>query len=112
MTQGSMATAGEGFQVSVSSLTLGTLYEAILTFSSQDRFEAFWPAVCQNARWLIPSRRMCIILGVSGERCEVAAMFEQGKPRPVESEERIVDGSQFGAQCSIRWAPSTPCMWA
>ena len=54
------------FQVSVSSLTLGTLYEAVLAFSSQDRFETFWPSVCHNARWLIPSRRMAILLSGGG----------------------------------------------
>jgi signal transduction histidine kinase len=66
------------FQVSVSSLTLGTLYEAVLAFSSQDRFETFWPSVCQNVRWLIPSRRLGILLcGVEGN-FEIAGMFDHG----------------------------------
>ena len=44
----------------ISVLTLGTLYEAILSFSSEERLDSFWPSVCQNARWLIPFQRMCI----------------------------------------------------
>jgi transcriptional regulator with GAF, ATPase, and Fis domain len=70
---------GDGFQVSVSSLTLGTLYEAIIAFSSQDRFETFWPAVCQNSRWLMPSRRMCIVLHSEEGEFEIVGQFEQGK---------------------------------
>ncbi|MEE9180824.1 MAG: ATP-binding protein [Vicinamibacteria bacterium] len=69
----------ETFQVAVSSLTLGTLYEAVLAFSSQDRFETFWPSVCQNARWLIPSRRMGIVLSHEEGGFEVVGLFEQGK---------------------------------
>ena len=68
-----------GLQVSVSSLTLGTLHEAILAFSSQDSLETFWPSVCLNARWLIPSRRVAILLRTEGGSLEVAGMFEQGK---------------------------------
>lgn len=69
------------FQVSVSTLTLGTLYEAILSFSAQESLERFWPAVCQNARWLIPSRRMCALLAADGPY-EVTARFERGQLVP------------------------------
>ena len=67
------------FQVSVSSLTLGSLYEAILSFSGHDRFETFWPSVCQNARWLIPSRRMGVFLCTGDGGFEIAGMFGAGK---------------------------------
>jgi signal transduction histidine kinase len=74
------------FQVSISSLTLGTLYEAVLAFSSQDRFETFWPSVCQNVRWLIPSRRLGILLCGLEESFEIAGMFEHGSFRkPLDS---------------------------
>ena len=69
----------EGFQVAVSTLTLGTLYEAVLAFSSQDRLETFWPSVCQNARWLIPSRRMSVLLSDKDGGFEVVGLFQQGK---------------------------------
>lgn len=76
-----------GFQVSISSLTLGTLYEAVLAFSSQDRFETLWPSVCQNVRWIIPSRRMAILLSTVEESFEIVGQFEQGKFRkPVDSQ--------------------------
>jgi signal transduction histidine kinase len=75
------------FQASISSLTLGTLYEAVLAFSSQDSFETFWPSVCQNARWLIPSRRMGILLCGVEESFEIAGMFEHGSFRkPLDSQ--------------------------
>ncbi len=67
------------FQVSVSSLTLGTLYEGVLAFSSQDKFETFWPSVCHNARWLIPARRMAILLSGEDGGFEVVGGFQQGK---------------------------------
>lgn len=67
------------FQVAVSTLTLGTLYEAILTFSGQDNERTFWPEVCNNARWLIPSRRMSILLAKEENRYEVVCRFERGK---------------------------------
>ncbi|MEW5977830.1 MAG: ATP-binding protein [Acidobacteriota bacterium] len=72
-------TSSAGLQVSVSTLTLGTLYEAVLAFSVQDRFETFWPSVCQNARWLIPSQRMGILLNSAGGGYQVVGMFGQGK---------------------------------
>lgn len=80
-----------GFQVSISTLTLGTLYEAVLAFSSQDRFATMWPSVCQNARWLIPSRRMAILLCGEDESFEIAGTFERGKFD-------IPDDSQFTPQ--------------
>jgi len=74
------------FQVSISSLTLGTLYEAVLAFSSQDSFETLWLSVCQNVRWLIPSRRMAILLCGVEESFEIAGMFEHGSfHKPVDS---------------------------
>ncbi|NIV94886.1 hypothetical protein GWN42_19365 [candidate division KSB1 bacterium] len=67
------------FQVSISTLTLGTLYEAVLAFSSQDSFETLWPSVCQNARWLIPSRRMGIVLCTGEDSFEILGKFAQGQ---------------------------------
>ncbi len=69
----------DGFEVSVSSLTLGTLYEAILAFSACEQFNTFWPTVCKNARWIMPFRRICILIhGKSGE-FELIGRFEKGK---------------------------------
>jgi len=63
----------------ISVLTLGTLYEAILSFSSEERFDSFWPSVCQNARWLIPFRRMCILIRTGEDSFEIAGQFEKGR---------------------------------
>ncbi len=77
-----------GFQVSVSTLTLGTLYESILAFSSQETLETFWPAVCGNARWLIPSRRLLVLLCANDHEAEIVGKFEQGKFAWPENDER------------------------
>ena len=75
------------FQVSISSLTLGTLYEAVLAFSSQDSFQTLWASVCQNARWLIPSRRMGILLRSGESSFEIVGLFEYGKfQKPVDTQ--------------------------
>ncbi|NKB71570.1 MAG: hypothetical protein GKR89_31235 [Candidatus Latescibacteria bacterium] len=81
MNQGALFGAAKpgSFQVSVSSLTLGTLFEAILSFSRQDSLETFWPVVCQQARWLIPSQRMGILLGGEKGQFEVVGQSERGK---------------------------------
>ena len=71
--------SSDGFQVSVSSLTLGTLYEAILAFSSQHSFDKFWPAVCQNSRWLIPSQRLAVLLHAEDGGFAMAGLFEKGR---------------------------------
>ena len=101
------------FQVSISSLTLGTLYEAVLTFSGQDSFETLWPSVCQNVRWLIPSRRMGILLCGLEESFEIAGMFEHGNFRkPLDSHFTPEDGelkralTQKNAQWI--WSPRDP----
>ena len=66
------------FQASVSSLTLGSLYEAVWAFSSQESFHTFWPSVCSNARWLIPSRRLGIVVCGTEKVHEVVGMYERG----------------------------------
>ena len=65
-----------GLQISV--LALGTLYEAILSFSSEDRLELFWPSVCRNARWFVPFRRMCVLLRSGEATFEIVGQFEKG----------------------------------
>lgn len=98
------ASKSDGFQVSVSSLTLGTLYEAIIAFSSQERFETFWPAVCQNSRWLMPSRRLCIVLHAEDEGFEILGQFEQGKFEVPENSRRKLCEKNLGQLLSRRSA--------
>lgn len=69
----------EGFQVAISSLTLGTLHEAILAFSMQESMEDFWQAICQNVRWLIPSQRMCVLLARGENDFEIVGQFAKGR---------------------------------
>ena len=102
---GRLATS-RGFQVSISSLTLGILYEAVLAFSSQDRLETLWPSVCQNARWLIPSRRMGILLRSGAASVEIVGLFEQGKFQKLVDAPFIPHGDQLMralAQKNAQW---------
>jgi signal transduction histidine kinase len=95
----------EGFQVAVSSLTLGTLYEAVLAFSGQDRFETFWPSVCRNTRWLIPSRRMSVLMSDKAGGFDVVGLFEHGQSQsPPESRYAPGPGmSEALATSSAQW---------
>ncbi len=90
----------EGFRISLSSLTLGTLYESILTFSGHDRLESFWPALCQNARWIIPSRRMCILLCEANNSFGVAGSFEKGTFSTPENWHLDVRRNKFWRACA------------
>ena len=104
---GRLATS-RGFQVSISSLTLGTLYEAVLAFSSQDSFETLWPSVCQNARWLIPSRRVGILLRNGEASFEIVGVSEQGKFQRLVEAPFIPQRDQLVralAQKSAQWIP-------
>jgi signal transduction histidine kinase len=88
---------------------LGTLYEAVLAFSGQDSFETLWPSVCQNVRWLIPSRRMGILLCGLEESFEIAGMFEHGNFRkPLDSHFTPEDGELKRAltQKNAQWIGS------
>jgi len=64
VTKGAMFGPRKESKSQISVLTLGTLYEAILSFSSEERFDSFWPSVCQNARWLIPFREPLTLSGL------------------------------------------------
>jgi len=90
----------EGFRISLSSLTLGTLYEAILSFSGHDRLEPFWPALCQKARWIIPSRRTCILLGEDNNHLEFVGGFEKGTFLRPENWCLDARGNRLGRACT------------
>lgn len=86
----------DGFEVSVSSLTLGTLYEAILAFSGQDRLEKFWPTVCRNARWIMPFRRMGILMHTKDDACDIVIQFAQGKMVPLSQSQYVPCSDKLG----------------
>lgn len=67
---------------SASWLILGMLNEAILSFSRQDSLPLFWDKVCENTRWIVPARRMCVLLNTAHETCEVAGRLEAGRVLP------------------------------
>ncbi len=103
---GLLGAGKEGFQVAVSSLTLGTLHEAILAFSMQERMDTFWQAVCQNARWLIPAQRMCILLGCGEERFRVEGRFAKGRFQKEQGDEYAPTNEELRAalcKISVQW---------
>ncbi|MCB9543448.1 MAG: response regulator [Myxococcales bacterium] len=66
----------------VSSIALGALHEAILEFSLEEQFATFWPRVCANARWVVPARRIAVLLTEAGGlRC--VGRFVNGRFEPV-----------------------------
>ncbi len=67
---------------SASWLTLGVLNEAILSFSHQASLPSFWAKVCENTRWIVPARRMCVLLNTTNETYEVVGRLEAGRVLP------------------------------
>ncbi len=66
-------------ELSTSWLVLGILNEAILSLSRQERLDLFWTKVCESARWIMPSTRMCVLLKTGDDRCRVVGQFEGGR---------------------------------
>ncbi len=66
-----------------SSLALGILNEAVEQISRHTDRASFWRAVCQNSRWIIPARRMCVRVVRPENQHQVVARFEQGEFLPV-----------------------------
>ncbi|HEX2574388.1 MAG TPA: ATP-binding protein [Polyangia bacterium] len=52
----------EADQGRLTTILLGILHEAILAFSRHDHLNDFWRAVCDNARWILPTPCMCVLL--------------------------------------------------
>ncbi len=71
---------GQQFNVSVSSLTLGSLYDIILRFSKYSNLDDYWKKVCQDIRWILPFKRMCCILWEQEGDYRIATAIQQGKP--------------------------------
>ena len=70
-------------------LSVGVLHEAVLTLASQRDVDSLWNSVAQNARWVVPASRVCVLLRTSAQHCRVAARFEKGRllpPLPTEFE--------------------------
>ncbi len=59
-------------------ISLGVLNEAILRFSTEDNLESFWVSACLNSRWVIPSKRMAILIK-SNENYKVIKRMEDGE---------------------------------
>ncbi|WP_428265381.1 sensor histidine kinase [Haliangium sp.] len=59
-------------------LSLGILHEAILSFAGETEVERFWDSVCKNARWIVPSRRMCVAVRAD-DGVSVPARYQGGR---------------------------------
>lgn len=67
--------AGDGSDVW---LILSTLHEAVASFSQRQCLDDFWTCVCQNARWVVPAQRMCVVLLDASTQYYVAAQMLRG----------------------------------
>ncbi|MCG8421502.1 MAG: sensor histidine kinase [Proteobacteria bacterium] len=59
-------------------LSVGSLHEAVLAFSSETSLAGFWSAVALNTRWVLPAARVCILCRTSDNTCEVVGRFQRG----------------------------------
>ena len=66
---------------SVSGITLGALYEAILKLGESDSIDIFWQTFVTNVRWLVPARRLIVVRNTS-EGCKIVSRFERGRYKP------------------------------
>lgn len=60
------------------SIVLGILNEAVENISRHRERASFWRAVCENSRWILPFRRMCILIEKDREH-EIVARYAQGQ---------------------------------
>ena len=63
-------------------LSVGSLHEAVLSFSSQPDLAAFWAGVSTGVRWIVPAKRVCILQPLISDRCRVVARMERGTSLP------------------------------
>ena len=63
-------------------ITLGILNEAVLELSRFERLEDFWPCVCKNCRWIVPSKRMCVLLQTDDDTYSMACRMENRELLP------------------------------
>ncbi|MCR9141055.1 MAG: ATP-binding protein [bacterium] len=59
------------------SAVLGVLNEAVENISRHQERASFWRSVCENSRWILPFRRMCVLMDGDTAR-EFVARFEEG----------------------------------
>ncbi|WP_437942004.1 STAS domain-containing protein [Sorangium sp. So ce341] len=59
-------------------IILGVLNEILLKLASQPDLRSLWEEVCSSARWIVPSQRLCVVLGNDGGGARIAARYERG----------------------------------
>jgi rsbT co-antagonist protein RsbR len=59
-------------------LLLASLNEAIDRLVSHAEPESFWEQVCKSSRWLVPARRLCVVLREEGGSLREVARMAQG----------------------------------
>ena len=86
---------------------LGILNEAIVELSKFEQLEDFWPCVCKNTRWIVPSRRMCVLLKTQDNSYIVAGCMENGEIQPGTEEKFSIAGTileKFFSKIAPQWA--------
>ncbi|WP_437563628.1 STAS domain-containing protein [Sorangium sp. So ce542] len=59
-------------------IILGVLNEILLKLASQPDLRSLWEEVCSSARWIVPSQRLCVVLGNDGGGARIAARYARG----------------------------------
>ncbi|WP_437931865.1 STAS domain-containing protein [Sorangium sp. So ce291] len=59
-------------------IVLGVLNEILLKLASQPDLRSLWEEVCSSARWIVPSQRLCVVLGNEGGGARIAARYDRG----------------------------------
>lgn len=73
-----MAESGQPPEAGGGWIILGVLNEILLKLASQPDLRSLWEEVCSSARWIVPSQRLCVVLGNDGGGPRIAARYERG----------------------------------
>lgn len=100
-------------------LSLGSLHDAVFTFSQQTSLDAFWKSVAANLRWVVPARSVHVLKPGANGTCSVVSRVIRGQvygPEDVSLGECLVTrltssrpewvediSTELGAGCPSSW---------
>ena len=63
----------------ISAISLGVLNEAILAISNHENFTSFWKSVCHNVKWIIPAKKVCVMIISDENILQTIIQYEKGR---------------------------------
>ncbi|AUX22716.1 anti-anti-sigma factor protein [Sorangium cellulosum] len=73
-----MSESGQPSETGGGWIVLGVLNEILLKLATQPDLPSLWQEACASARWIVPSQRLCVVLGDEGGGARIAARYHAG----------------------------------